>query len=218
MKLNKKGQLGMERFTKLSPVVTIAWLISSLFFNVSLYAQTQALDSAPKDSFTVVMMSDTQGYLGKGTHLTPDSELETANPVFDAETKWIVGNIQAQHIVFVTHGGDITDVNNPFQWQLAQHYLDRFQGVIPYGLVVGNHDMTASGDSSLFQKYFPASRFQGFKWYGGYYKGQEGHPEISGNNTNSYQLFSAGGINFVILHLECNAPDDVLAWGRFDSR
>ncbi len=35
---------------------------------------------------------------------------------------------------------------------------------------------------------------------------------ISGNNANSYQLFSAKGIDFIILHLECNAPDNVLSW------
>ena len=39
-------------------------------------------------------------------------------------------------------------------------------------------------------------------------------PAISGNNANSVQLFSPKGLRFVFLHLECNAPDNVLAWAN----
>ncbi|WP_213979425.1 metallophosphoesterase [Sphingomonas sp. dw_22] len=175
-------------------------------------AQTTSLDPAPEGSFSIVMLSDTQGYLGRGTALQRDVDLPTENPVFDAETRWVVANLKSQKVAFVTHGGDIVDSNNELQWELARRYLDRFHGVVPYGLVVGNHDMTNPGDSSLFQKYFPASRFRKFPWYGGYFKGERGHPGFSSNNANSYQLFSAGGLNFVILHVECNAPNDVLRW------
>lgn len=79
---------------------------------------------------------------------------------------------------------------------------------------------TGVGDSSLFQEHFGADRFKEFPWYGGTYAGLPGQgPRISGNSANSFQLFSAGGFDFVILHLECNAPDDVLAWadGVLDS-
>jgi hypothetical protein len=48
-------------------------------------------------------------------------------------------------------------------------------------------------------------------WYGGAFNGSR-DPAISGNGANSFQLFTADGMDFVILHLECNAPDDVLAW------
>ena len=74
--------------------------------------------------------------------------------------------------------------------------------------------MKARGDSSLFQEYFPKSRFEEFAWYGGCYEGSTSDPHISGNNVNSYQLFSAQGMDFVFLHLECNAPDDVLDWAN----
>ena len=48
--------------------------------------------------------------------------------------------------------------------------------------------------------------------YGGTFKPATGRTAVSGNNANSYQLFQAGGMYFVFLHLECNAPDDVLEW------
>ncbi|NWG12758.1 MAG: IS630 family transposase [Acidobacteria bacterium] len=81
---------------------------------------------------------------------------------------------------------------------------------VRYGIAIGNHDMTADGDSSLFQRCFPAEHFNRFAWYGGIYGGPK--PGISGNNANSWQRFSAAGLDFVFLHLECNAPDDVLEW------
>ena len=89
--------------------------------------------------------------------------------------------------------------------------MDRLHYRVPYGIVVGNHDMTAAAISSLFQRLLPASRFAGFAWYGGF-EGDPDRPGHSGNNANSYQLFSAAGLDFIILHLECNAPDNVVAW------
>ncbi len=191
----------------------ILGFISILSFNAaSAQVKDQPLGAAPKGSFSILMMSDTQEYLGKGTKIQPDSKDELTNPVFDSQTNWIVKNAKAQRVAFVSHGGDIVDKDNREQWKLARQFMDRLHGVVPYGIVVGNHDQKPDGNSSLFQEYFAPARFKDFGWYGGYFKGQDGHPEISGNNANSYQVFSAEGVNFVILHLECNAPDDVLQW------
>ena len=115
--------------------------------------------------------------------------------------------------VFVSHVGDIVDINNDEQWKVAQQCMDKLHGKVPYGISVGNHDMVGkTGNSSLFQKYFPRSRFTEFDWYGGCFEPASGKPEVSGNNANSFQLFSAEGMDFIIVHLECNAPDNVLAW------
>jgi hypothetical protein len=74
--------------------------------------------------------------------------------------------------------------------------------------------MTSAGDSSLFQQYFGAQRYSEFPWYGGCFPAQHSPAGHSGNNSNSFQLFSACGMNMIFLHLECNAPDDVLAWAN----
>lgn len=171
----------------------------------------EELSPAPAGSFSVVVIPDTQGYTGRGTKAEPESTMDVANAVFDAHVAWIVDNLESQRIVFVSHVGDIVDRNTDDQWQVARRCMDRLHGKVPYGICVGNHDMTTEGDSSRFQEYFPASRFEAFDWYAGSYSGGE-RPAISGNNANSFALFSAGGIDFVFLHLECNAPDDVLAW------
>lgn len=170
------------------------------------------LDAPPPGAFTVVVIPDSQGYEGRATKRTPNSGAPLTNPVFQNHTRWIAENIRHQNIVFVSHVGDIVDINNHDQWRLARECLDRLHGVVPYGLTVGNHDMEPDGDASLFQRYFPAERFRSFPWYGGTFEPERPAQHVSGNNVNSYQLFSAGGVDFIHLSLECNAPDDVLAW------
>ncbi len=170
------------------------------------------LDLPPPGAFTIVVIPDSQGYEGVATKRTPSSNAPLTNAVFQNHTRWIVENLRAQNIVFVSHVGDIVDINNDAQWRLARECLDRLHGVVPYGLSVGNHDMTSAGNAELFQKYFPAARFTAFPWYGGSYAHARPAQNVSANNVNSHQLFSAGGLDFLHLNLECNAPDDVLAW------
>jgi hypothetical protein len=170
------------------------------------------LPPAPAGSFSIVVLPDTQAYRGKGTKAEPNSEAAVTNLVFDTYTKWIGDNLQRQRIVFVSHVGDIVDKNVPEQWEVARRCMDRLHGRVPYGISVGNHDMASNGDSSLFQRYFPESRFKSFAWYGGCFRSEADDQSVSGNNANSFQLFSAEGLDFVFLHLECNAPDNVLAW------
>jgi hypothetical protein len=170
------------------------------------------LPPAPEGAFSLVVIPDTQHYKGKGTKAEPESVDLVTNSVFEAYTGWVSDHLEDQRVVFVSHVGDIVDKNVPEQWAVARTQMDRLHGQIPYGISVGNHDLKSNGDSSLFQKYFPASRFESFDWYGGFFKKKKGEAAVSGNNANSFQLFSAGGMDFVFLHLECNAPDDVLTW------
>jgi hypothetical protein len=170
-----------------------------------------ALAPAPEGSFSVVVIPDSQAYRGRGTKAEPKSDQPVSNAALDAQVRWIVANLHAQRIAFVSHVGDLVDRNVPEQWEVARRVLDRLHGRVPYGIALGNHDLTAAGDASLFQQYFPASRFAGCAWYGGTIDTRQG-PANAGNNVNSFQLFTAGGLKFVCLHLECNAPDDVLRW------
>jgi len=182
----------------------------SSFTNID-FTKSRKLNEAPEGDFSIIVIPDTQQYFGKSTKLEPNSQNELTNPVFEKQIKWIRDNIDNHKIVFVSHVGDIVDINNNSQWSLAQKFMNSLHGEIPYGIAIGNHDMTSDGNSSLFQQYFPGSRFSDFDWYGGYFDDSSSLTH-SGNNSNSYQLFTAEEIDFVILHLECNAPDDVLKW------
>lgn len=167
-------------------VAVLALLLALL---VGAWAQ---IPPAPEGTFTVVAIGDTQNYA--------DRSPET----YEAITQWIVDNREAQRIVFVTHQGDIVDApNDRRQWENARRAMDTLHGVVPYGMCPGNHDMTGSiGAKPLFEEFFGRERFAEFEWYGG-------SPD---NNGNSFQLISAQGVDLIFVHLECNAPDEVLAW------
>jgi hypothetical protein len=188
-----------------------SFLLAVLLPLVSI-ARAAELDAAPEGSFTIVVIPDTQGYVGQGTKKTPASTDPVTNPVFENHVRWITANLATQRIVFVSHVGDIVDKDNKAEWTVARQWLDVLHGAVPYSLTVGNHDMKSDGNSALFQRFFGAERFRDFPWYGGTFEPARPTPDISGNNANSYQLFNAGGLEFIHLSLECNAPDDVLAW------
>lgn len=173
--------------------ILLAALVFCLFscLLISSSSHSQDISPAPSGTFSVVAIPDTQAYSAKN----PD--------IFYAETGWIADNLDVQRIAFVSHVGDVVDSNIPSEWGIGLQAMNLLDGKVPYGVSVGNHDMDCSaGDASLFSRYFPAKRFINRKWYGGHFK----------DNVNSFQLFKAQGLNFVILHLECNAPDDVLGW------
>lgn len=175
---------------------------------------SKPLPDMPAAAFTVVVIPDTQAYMGRGCKATPDSTEPVSNKNLEAQVKWIAAHREDQNIVFVSHVGDIVDKNNENEWAVAKQHLDTLHGVVPFSLTVGNHDMSAKGDAHLFQEHFPAASFKDYAWYLGSYTHDRKGQNISANNVNSAQLFSAGGMDFIHLSLECNAPDDVLAWAN----
>jgi len=150
--------------------------------------------------FSIVMLPDTQRYSEK----RPD--------LFFAQTNWIKRNRDKENIVFVTHVGDLVQNRSkaPSEWKVADEAMAVLDGVVPYGIAIGNHDYdrdvgVRKGVATMFLRHFdPGRRFRGRPWYGG----------ASSNGLNSYQLFSGGGVDFVILHLEVDAPDDALEWAK----
>lgn len=177
---------------------------------------TKKLPPLPEGAFTFVVIPDTQHYTGKGTKVSKGNAKQAKEPVrngnLEAQVEWILANQKAQNIVFVSHVGDIVEYDRKQEWAVAKQHLDRLRGVVPFSLTVGNHDMSSKGDAHLFQEVFPAASFKDYPWYAGAYAHDREDQRVSANNVNSAQLFSAGGVDFIHLSLECNAPDDVLAW------
>ncbi len=69
----------------------------------------------------------------------------------------------------------------------------------------GNHDIANAANVSVahfYDQYFPPSRYEGFPWYGGYL----GDPTdgvadgaVNRLNKDNYALFSAGGMDFLVI-------------------
>ena len=168
-------------------IIVFAWVLL-----LSVAGAAEQFPPAESGSFSIVALPDTQQYS------------EQYPETFYAETQWVLDNLQSQRIVFVTHLGDIVQKDwRPDQWAVAVRAMSKLDGKVPYGLSVGNHDMNQpEGDAPLFSAMFPTSHFAKRPWYGGQIR----------NNVDSYQLFEAEGLKFLVLHLECNAPDTVLRW------
>lgn len=152
--------------------------------------------------FSIVAIPDTQHYAEN------TNQLGGANMTFyNAQMQWIVDNRVARNIAFVSHMGDIVqNANLESEWLSADGAMKKIENQaatlqaygIPWGGAPGNHDQFPSGDvtgsTSLFNQYFGAERFAGRSYYRGHYGAT--------NNNNNYQFFSAGGLDFIVIHLE----------------
>jgi hypothetical protein len=161
--------------------------------------------------FTIAVLPDTQYYCAAARRGLPE--------MFRAQTDWLVSNRAAWNIAYVAHVGDIVDTGDSVsQWRNATNALYRLENPlttglpygIPYGLAVGNHDQEPNGDpdgssTSYFNQYFGPTRFQGRPYYGGSY---------GPDNDSHYDLFTAGGLEFIAIYIEYNGAYDygVLAW------
>ncbi|MHC4692559.1 MAG: right-handed parallel beta-helix repeat-containing protein, partial [Planctomycetota bacterium] len=145
-----------------------------------------------EDSFTIVAIPDTQKYV-----------LNRAHPeIFDSQTQWIARTADALNTVFVTHEGDITESYdaNETEWKDANNSMSFLDGIVPYGVLPGNHDKP----TGYYNQYFPYTRYEDEYWYGGHHS--------SVGNENNYELFSAGGDDYIILHLEHDPNATVISW------
>lgn len=147
--------------------------------------------SAP---FTIAVLPDTQFY----TLAYPE--------IFEAQTRWIAANKDAEQIAFVLHEGDIVQNDTPEEWSRAGRYLHALDGIVPYALARGNHDLGGgiSRIGGLMDSYFPAAEFLRYPWFRETFE--------TGRMDNSFLLVEAGGRTWVILALEYGPRDAVLAW------
>jgi hypothetical protein len=152
------------------------------------------------ESFTLIVLPDTQYY--------------TLNypQIFTSQTQWIKDNKEAMNIVFVLHEGDVTNGNTDVEWQRANTSMSILDGVVPYTLCAGNHDVANLGrppadrrDNAKLNQYFPVGRFEAEPWWGG----------CDPNNPDGrYVFFDAGGMEFMIVSLEFRPNDAMLRWAN----
>lgn len=161
--------------------------------------------------FTLAALPDTQFYSAGTRGGTP--------AMFTAQTQWIVNNQAARNIAYVAHLGDcVNQGNSTTEWSNADAALRRLENPvttglldgIPFGLAVGNNDQspknTPDGNTTkLYNQYFGTTRFQARDYHGG---------RQGGNHDNHYQLFSASGLDFIVIYLEYDQTPDatILNW------
>ncbi len=179
---------------------TIRTTICALLLTICLLAvgcTTIERLTAPKP-FTLIVLPDTQRY----ALLFPN--------IYARQTAWIKEQQKAHNIVGVLHEGDITDKSSAQEWATAEQAMRTLDGVVPYCLVMGNHDFDpgskpAQRSASRFNQHFGSQRFEKYPWYGGHY---------GTGNENAYYLLHVDKSDFLILCLEFGPRDEVLAWAN----
>lgn len=151
-------------------------------------------------AFSLVGIPDTQNYSSSFPQ------------IFTAQTEWVVANREELDIRYVSHYGDIVNnADNLVQWQRADASMGVLDAAgVPYGYCPGNHDIKPSG--SIGEPYIPANylaffgpdRLEGRPWFGG----------ASPSGMSTYTHFSAGGVEFLQVHLDCDTPVAELAWAQ----
>lgn len=152
------------------------------------------------EPYTIVALPDTQFYAS------------TYPQIFDAQTRWIVGERAPQNLALVVHEGDLVDSDDVGQWTAAAHSMQMLDGLVPYLVSTGNHDYGLGGDgwtvtrSTLIDSYFPVSKFAQFPWFRGTFEAE--HIE------NNYALVDVPGTtdHWLVVSLEFGPRDAVLAW------
>jgi hypothetical protein len=81
---------------------------------------------------------------------------------------------------------------------------------VPCAIAPGNHDYGPNGDAStrdtLFNEYFPYDEIARWPTFGG--------AMVEGRLDNTYHLFEAGGVKWIILALEWAPRDETIAWAN----
>ena len=114
---------------------------------------------------------------------------------------WIVANKTAKKIEYVIGLGDITENNTDGEWANAVKHIGKMNGVVPYSLIRGNHDLYNPSGVNQFNKYTPQINYEA--QIDGCYNGQ---------TYNSYKIMKIGQLDYLFLHLDYGADDGVLAW------
>jgi len=206
---NEAANLGASPVLRVSVPNPVSGNLTVTFFGRQL-----PLSSNTNADFSIAVLPDTQFY---------SSSLHGGVPaMFQSQTDWLVANRTNLNLKFVSHLGDITqngqNGGNNIEWRNATNAMYRLENPvqtllsngIPYGMGVGNHDQSPigtgdSGDTTFFNQFFNVSHFIGYDYYGGHY---------GTNNNNSFQFFSAGGMDFIWIHFEYDTTPSsaVLAW------
>lgn len=177
---------------------------------------TRAAISDAGDEFSIIVLPDTQNYI---QNLRGVANRE----MFRDQVQWIVANRQRYNIAYVTQLGDLSQsinmaksTNAALGDKAREISEERFRACdsimrpldaanIPYGIAVGNHDQfpiagNATGNSTdLFHKWFVnqgrgESRFANKSFLGG--------TRETGSYDDHYDLFKAGGRDWIVIYLE----------------
>ena len=201
------GVVGEQGSRTIAPTSFASYrLVAENEFGINAAVATATVVDEPSDRpWTMVIIPDTQHY----------SDNPANAPIFTQITNWIVANRHSRNIRFVLHEGDVVEHNTTVEWDRAMESLGVLDGVVPYAVTTGNHDLgpngnasTRDGEFNLATRFGAGSPYANQPTMGGYYEGT-GDPSY---RESTYHTFHAGGIDYLVLALEWSPRDGVVEW------
>ncbi len=176
--------------------------------------------------FSMVHYTDTQ-YLSEGAVEQETAEERAVwSKAYGDVARWVRDNAESRKIAYVAHTGDIIENNTrpPATEEMKQQIVGEFEvssghqkvlddAGIPNGVIAGNHDNQAGredGPDSIYNQYYGPDRYEAASsaWENASYGG----PWKAGDNQNHFDLFSAGGEDFVVVGLSYGVTREEAEW------
>lgn len=183
--------------------------------------------------FAIAHLTDTQ-YLSEGAAEDAYSDQQQAvwADAYTDTLDWIVDNADERKIEYVAHTGDImenwhTGSQRDDEEEYRQIAIEEFEfaseaqqilddAEIVNGVLPGNHDNrtgTDIGPDSLYNDYFGPERYEALEQTAGWQEAQASYtPWREGDNENHYDLFTAGGLDFIAVYLGYDVTQEELDW------
>ncbi|MEF3402165.1 metallophosphoesterase [Agromyces sp. CCNWLW203] len=176
--------------------------------------------------FSIAHFTDTQ-YISEGAveQETPE-ERAVWESAYSGIVDWIADNADSRKISYVAHTGDVIENNirKPATPELEQQVIGEFEvssrqqavldaAGVPNGVIAGNHDNqsgTENGAEAIFNRYYGPDRYAAAS--AGWAHAEYGGPWREGDNQNHYDLFSAGGLDFVVVGLSYGVTREEAEW------
>lgn len=155
------------------------------------YLWKKKADEPENYAYSFMVVGDTQTMNWRYPEQFPD--------IYD----YIVENAEAKKVQHVFGLGDITDQNEENEWIRAQEQISKMNGIVPYSVIRGNHDILNKNTVTGFDDYFGLDSA---------YAGQ--FTDYYQDTKNTVHEFSAGNLDYLVLALDYAPSDDVLEWAN----
>lgn len=203
---------------RMKKIIFLDFLVLIFLFSAA-NAQTeyQAPERSTEDSWTMILVPDTQSYVKFGRN----------QPILDLMTTWIREQIDPLNIKLVLQVGDLVEHNgllNPdgiignqpgkSQWEAVARSFGKLDARVPYIATTGNHDygiLNVENRQTEFNKYFPVDKnFLTQRMLRDVALDEDGMPTLT---NASYEFTSPEGRKFLVLVLEFAPREANLQWG-----
>lgn len=175
--------------------------------------RTEATLASGRDS----ALEDPSAYDVAISHITDTQYLsETYPEVYAGITSWVAANAEGRKIAFATHTGDliqnwVSPGQNPVRAEREFAIASRIQAIlddagVPNSVLPGNHDNKRGADATLFNEWFPVSRYSGRPWFGG--------SLAPDDNSANFSTFEVDGARFLMLSLPYAYDEAEMVWAE----